>query len=246
MQPTMQIWALGNVISLSALLEPLDWQVNWGRRWLGDTAREQTMTVVEVQLSPISLLWRRRKHQPAIKATWKWGGMLSDGRFLYELFPNLQPWNQWTWKTSPWKVTGGGFSYRKLAFKWHWALSLTKGRKFKAKGDTLSLTYIFMPFIPFFPAVQIKDRGSSWSPRELPASSGAPPETFGGPNQQLENCCLLEIGTSDSNLQMDGAEDLRRHPALGDTGLPSITGPNPIPLEERLMPGRAAGRQDAL
>jgi len=54
MQPTMQIWALGNVISLSALLQPLDWQVNWGRRWLGDTAREQTMTVVEVQLFPNS------------------------------------------------------------------------------------------------------------------------------------------------------------------------------------------------
>jgi len=27
---------------------------------------------------------------------------------------------------------------------------------------TLSLTYIFMLFIPFFPTAQIKDRGSNW------------------------------------------------------------------------------------
>lgn len=43
-----------------------------------------------------------------------------------------------------------------------------------------------MPFIPFFPTVQIKDRGSNGSFRELPTFTGVPPEMFGGPNLQTK------------------------------------------------------------
>lgn len=89
-------------------------------------------------------------------------------------------------KTFHGSLVGGGFSYGKLAFKCHWVLSLTKGRKLKAKGDTLSLTYIFMPFIPFFPTAKIKDRGINWFPRELPAFSDLPPQMFGGRYHQTK------------------------------------------------------------
>lgn len=156
-----------------------------------------------------------------------WNEVSDDRRFWMKCSPACSHEGNGHCKTFRGSLAGGGFSYEKLAFKWHWALRLTKGRKLKAKGDTLSLTYIFLPFIPFFPAVQIKDRGSNWIPPERPGfiftrnvwwfvlSDYA---TFAG-NSKLRHDFLIH-----------GAGDLHSQPRSRESSAPSL-GPNPLTLQ---------------
>lgn len=166
-----------------------------------------------------------------------WGGVNSDDRWFWmNCSPACSHEGNGLCKPFPGSLAEGGFSCGKLAFKWHWALSLTKGRKLKAEGDILSLTYIFMPFIPFFPRVQIKDRGSNW----IPGLSGLPPETLGSLYHQIKQFFLGKgnLGT----ILWFPVQKPPWPPLFKGNQCSQQPGPNALTLQERL--DRGAGRQE--